>query len=57
MPVIVRKTHQAHHLRKEFFMNPNYPNLLSPLRVGNVILKNRMICHMIIRLSIEQLSL
>ncbi len=25
-------------------MNPNYPNLLSPLRVGNVILKNRMIC-------------
>jgi len=44
MPVIVRKTHQAHRLRKEFFMNPNYPNLLSPLRVGNVILKNRMIC-------------
>ena len=25
-------------------MNPYYPNLLSPLRVGNVILKNRMIC-------------
>ena len=25
-------------------MNPNYPNLLSPLQVGNVILKNRMIC-------------
>ncbi|MBR4396187.1 MAG: FAD-dependent oxidoreductase [Eubacteriaceae bacterium] len=24
-------------------MNPYYPNLLSPLRVGNVILKNRMI--------------
>ena len=25
-------------------MNPYYPNLLSPLQVGNVILKNRMIC-------------
>ena len=25
-------------------MNPYYPNLLSPLRVGNAILKNRMIC-------------
>ena len=25
-------------------MNPYYPNLLSPLRLGNVILKNRMIC-------------
>lgn len=25
-------------------MNPYYPNLLSPLRVGNTILKNRMIC-------------
>ncbi len=25
-------------------MNPHYPSLLSPLRVGNTILKNRMIC-------------
>lgn len=25
-------------------MNPNYPHLLSPLRVGDTILKNRMIC-------------
>ena len=25
-------------------MNPYYPNLLSPLQVGNAILKNRMIC-------------
>lgn len=25
-------------------MNPYYPNLLSPFRVGNTILKNRMIC-------------
>ena len=25
-------------------MNPYYPNLLSPLQVGNTILKNRMIC-------------
>lgn len=25
-------------------MNPYYPNLLSPLRIGNVILKNRMVC-------------
>ena len=25
-------------------MNPNYPNLLSPLQVGGTILKNRMIC-------------
>lgn len=25
-------------------MNPNYPNLFSPFRIGNVILRNRMIC-------------
>ena len=25
-------------------MNPYYPNLMAPLQVGNVILKNRMIC-------------
>lgn len=25
-------------------MNPHYPNLLSPLQIGDVILKNRMIC-------------
>ena len=25
-------------------MNPYYPILLSPLRLGNIILKNRMIC-------------
>ena len=25
-------------------MNPYYPNLLSPFRIGNIILKNRMIC-------------
>lgn len=25
-------------------MNPNYPNLFSPLRIGSVIVRNRMIC-------------
>lgn len=25
-------------------MNPYYPHLLSPLRLGNIVLKNRMIC-------------
>ena len=30
------------YLKGVFFMNPYYPNLLSPIKIGNVTLKNRI---------------